>query len=235
MDYMAFGPYFVALVVYAASPGPLMAVLVARSLGKDRKGATAFAAGLCFGEVVAVIAVILGIGIWAQARPELLALAKYAGAVYLLWLAFKMWRDHSSVASPQLRKMGWLASACAGLALCLGNPATLLMQMLLLPIVAPTGVVRLDQMMLVVLVTFTAFGTIFFGTIPLARQFNRFTRRVEPDESAVGGRRRDDVGLDPGRLTSGRRSRGQLRSPASARQSHPQYGDRQSLRAPSTG
>ena len=173
MDYLAFGPYFVALVAYAASPGPLMAVLVARSMGNDWKGATVFAAGLCVGEVIAVIAVVLGIGTWAQTNPELLAIAKYAGVAYLLWLAARMWNDRSKVASADLGKAGWLAAGGAGVALCLGNPATLLMQMLLLPLVAPTGVANLDHMALVVLVTFAAFGIVFFGTIPLARQFQR--------------------------------------------------------------
>lgn len=173
MDYLAFGPYFVALVAYAASPGPLMAVLVARSLGKDWKGATIFAAGLCLGEVIAVIAVILGIGMWAQSRPELLTIAKYAGVVYLMWLAVRIWNDRSGVSSSPLRKVGWLTSVCAGVMLCLGNPATMLMQMLLLPIVAPKGIVSVEHTGLVVLVTFAAFGLVFFGTIPLARQFNR--------------------------------------------------------------
>lgn len=173
MDYLAYGAYFAALVAYAASPGPLMAVLVARSLGKDWQGATAFAMGLCVGEVVAVVAVVFGIGIWAQTNPELLSLAKYLGIAYLLWLALKMWRDRSGVASAQTRKAGWLASAGAGIALCLGNPATLLMQMLLLPIVAPQGVTGVEHLLLVVVVTFVAFGVIFFGTVPLARQFNR--------------------------------------------------------------
>lgn len=173
MDHLAFGAYFVALVAYAASPGPLMAVLIARSLGNDWKGATAFATGLCLGEVIAVIAVILGVGLWAQTKPELLALAKYAGVAYLFWLAVKMWNDRSNVASAELRKSGLLTSTCAGVALCLGNPATLLMQMLLLPIVAPTGILSPNQMGLVTLVTLAAFGIIFFGTIPLARQFNR--------------------------------------------------------------
>lgn len=173
MDYLAFGPYFAALVAYAASPGPLMAVLVARSLGNDWKGATAFAAGLCVGEVIAVVAVVFGIGIWAQTNPELLSIAKYLGIAYLLWLAIKMWRDRSGVASANLRKAGLLTSASAGVALCLGNPATLLMQMLLLPIVAPAGVVSVEHMAMVVVVTFAAFGIVFFGTVPLARQFNR--------------------------------------------------------------
>lgn len=173
MDYLAFGPYFAALVAYAASPGPLLAVLVARSLGNDWRGATAFAAGLCVGEVIAVIAVMLGIGMWAQTQPQLLALVKYLGIAYLLWLAAKLWGSRAGVASTSLRKTGLIAAATAGIALCLGNPATLLMQMLLLPIVAPTGMTSFEHAGLVVLVTFLAFGIIFFGTIPLARQFDR--------------------------------------------------------------
>lgn len=175
MDYLAFGPYFAALVAYAASPGPIMAVLVARSLGKDWKGATAFAAGLCIGEVVAVIAVLLGIGLWAQTTPELFALAKYLGIAYLLWLSVKMWNNREGVSSARLGKAGWLAAAMAGVALCLGNPATLMMQMLLLPIVAPAGTVSPEHTGLILLATFAAFGIVFFGTIPLARLFNRIT------------------------------------------------------------
>jgi len=173
MDYLAYGPYFAALVAYAASPGPLMAVLVARSLGKDWQGATAFAAGLCLGEVIAVIAVAFGIGIWAQSSPQLLSLAKYLGIAYLLWLAVKLWRDRVDVSAAAPHRGGLLAAATAGVALCLGNPATLLMQMLLLPMVAPAGVASAGHMALVATVTFAAFGIIFFGTIPLARQFNR--------------------------------------------------------------
>lgn len=173
MDYAAPTTYFVALVAYAASPGPLMAVLVARSLGNDWKGATAFASGLCVGEVIAVVAVVLGLGIWAQSKPELLAFAKYLGVVYLLWLAVKMWNDRSDLASAKARKTGCLASICAGVALCLGNPATLLMQMVLLPIAVPQGAINPGDFALLVLVTFAAFGVVFYGTIPLARQCNR--------------------------------------------------------------
>jgi threonine/homoserine/homoserine lactone efflux protein len=186
MDYLAFGPYFLALVAYAASPGPLMAVLVARSLGNDAKGATAFAAGLCLGEVIAVVGVVLGIGLWAQAQPQLLALVKYLGVAYLLWLAVKMWGSRSGGASAKVERAGLLASASAGVALCLGNPATLLMQMLLIPIVAPEGVTSAGHMGLVILATFVAFGLVFFGTIPLARQLNRVI--ASPASSVVVNR-----------------------------------------------
>ena len=52
MDYTALIAYFAALTALTAAPGPLVAVLVARSLGKDVKGATAFAVGLCLGDML---------------------------------------------------------------------------------------------------------------------------------------------------------------------------------------
>ncbi|MGE0282846.1 MAG: LysE family translocator [Rhizobiaceae bacterium] len=173
MDYVAFGPYFVALGALTAAPGPIMAVLIARSLGHDSRGAAAFAAGLCAGDVLAVCAVILGVGVWAENSPGWLSLAKYAGVAYLLWLSVRMWNARSSLASRQQHKAGWLASASAGMALCLGNPSTLLIYMLLLPTAIPGGIVSLEQMTMLVLVTFAAVGAVFFGTIILARQLNR--------------------------------------------------------------
>lgn len=173
MDHASIIAYFAAVAALTAAPGPLMAVLVVRSLGHDSKGAAAFAAGLCAGDVLAVCAVALGIGVWAQGSPGLMALAKYVGVAYLLWLAVGMWNGSSDLASAQQDNSGCLASAGAGMAICLGNPSTLLIYMLLLPGVAPTGFASSSQLALVVLVTFSAVATVFFGTIVLARQLNK--------------------------------------------------------------
>ncbi len=173
MDYAALVPYFVALAALTAAPGPLMAVLVARSLGNDWKGATVFAAGLCAGDLVAVCAVALGVGVWAEGSPEWLSLAKYVGVAYLLWLSVGMWNARSGAAAAADHKKGRLASAGAGMALCLGNPSTLLIYMLLLPGIAPAGITGFEQMATIALVTVAAVGGVFFGTILLARQLNR--------------------------------------------------------------
>ena len=172
MNYVAIMPYFAAVAALTAAPGPLMAVLVVRSAGRDSKGAAAFAAGLCAGDVLAAIAVALGIGVWAQSKPELMMLGKYLGVAYLLWLAIGLWNKRSGPACANRQKESWLASAGAGLALCLGNPSTLLIYMLLLPIIAPAGFDSFEQLALVALVTFAAVGAVFFGTILLARQLS---------------------------------------------------------------
>ncbi len=186
MDYSAVVPYFVAVVALTAAPGPIMAALVVRSLGGDTKGANAFAAGLCLGDIIAVIAVALGVGVWAQNMPGLLSFGKYLGVAYLLWLALGMWNNRSGTSSTKHKKSGWLASVAAGLAICLGNPATLLIYMILLPIVVPAGFVSVGQIAVVALVTMAAVGTVFFGTILLARQLNSII--ATPASSRLFGR-----------------------------------------------
>lgn len=173
MDYTALMAYFAALAALTAAPGPIVAVLVARSLGSDAKGATAFATGLCLGDVLAVCAIGTGIGNVVETNPEWFAATKYAGIAYLLWLAVRIWNDNSMMSAKQTRNGGWLASTGAGIALCLGNPSTVLIYTLLLPSVAPTGIDSARQLSILLLVTFAAVGVVFFGAILLARQFNR--------------------------------------------------------------
>ena len=173
MEFTAILPYFVAVVALTAAPGPLMAVLVVRSLQQDSKGVAAFAAGLCAGDVLAVCAVALGIGVWAETMPGLLSLAKYLGVAYLLWLAVGMWNSRAGADLAESKKDSRIASAGAGMALCLGNPSTLLIYLFLLPVIAPEGIASAEQMLLIASVTFAAVGVVFFGTILLARQLGK--------------------------------------------------------------
>ncbi len=173
MDYTALVPYFVASTIFLVAPGPLMAVLIARSLGSDTWGAAAFAGGLCLGVGLVVSAVALGLGIWAEGRPELLSLAKYVGVSYLLWLAFGMWNDRTNAAAGKAPKKGRLAAAGAGTVLGVGTPSILLFYMLLLPSVSPAGVRGLEHIAPVILVTTASAMVVFFGTVLLARQLTK--------------------------------------------------------------
>jgi threonine/homoserine/homoserine lactone efflux protein len=172
MDYASIAFYVVAVIAYNVSPGPLMAILVSRSLGQNSKGAMALAFGYCIGDLVAVSAVIFGVGIWAASRPDLLSLGKYLGVAYLLWLAVGMWKGSAVAEASDQQKTSWFGSITAGVAICLGNPATLLVFMILLPIMAPSGFVNGGQIALALAVTFIAAVVVFFGTVLLARQLS---------------------------------------------------------------
>lgn len=186
MDYTSLAAYFLALTVFLVAPGPLMAVLIGRSIGSDSRGAVAFAAGLCTGNVLVASAVVMGAGLWAAGRPELLSLAKYAGVAYLLWLAMGMWNTDANLKSRRQVRGGWLASVSAGVALCIGAPSILLFYMLVLPSVAPAGEASLDQLVLLLLATLASAIAVFFGTVLLAGQFSRIL--ASPTSSSMFSR-----------------------------------------------
>jgi threonine/homoserine/homoserine lactone efflux protein len=173
MDYAALVPYFIASTIFLVAPGPLMAVLIARSVGNDPWGASAFAGGLCLGVAAVVSAVALGVGIWAEGSPEVLSIAKYVGVSYLLWLAFGMWNDRAKATETRTRKKGLASSTCAGVVLGAGTPSILLFYMLMLPSVAPAGMSGLERGALVVLVTSASAALVFFGTVLLAGQLTK--------------------------------------------------------------
>ena len=173
MDYSALVPYFIASTIFLVAPGPLMAVLIARSVGNDSWGAAAFAGGLCLGVAAVASAVALGVGMWAEGSPEVLSIAKYVGVSYLLWLAFGMWNDRAKATAAKAQKKGLLSSTVAGAVLGAGTPSILLFYMLMFPSVAPAGMSGLERGTLVVLVTGASAALVFFGTVLLAGQLTK--------------------------------------------------------------
>ena len=91
MDVAALILFASTLLLAAASPGPGVAALVARVLGRGSRGASAFAAGLILGDLVWLAVAILGLAVVAQTFHEVFLVIKYAGAGYLAYLAYRMW------------------------------------------------------------------------------------------------------------------------------------------------
>lgn len=88
-----------ALLVAAASPGPGIAAIVARVLGRGTRGAVAFTTGVALGDVVWLAFAVLGLAVLAFHGVFLII--KYAGAAYLLWLAWKLWTAPVPASSPR--------------------------------------------------------------------------------------------------------------------------------------
>ncbi len=171
MDYTSLAAYVAALAALTAAPGPLMAVLVARTLAQDARGAIAFATGLCLGDVLAAAAILFGAQGLIHVTPEWLGLLKYAGVAYLIWISAAIWNS-SGFGKVEGRRASGAGAVGAGMALCLGNPATVMIYLVLLPGLTHENMGLGDQA-LVLGATLAAVGLVFFGTILLARQINR--------------------------------------------------------------
>ena len=133
-----------ALFIAAASPGPGIAAIVARVLGRGPKEAVAFSIGVALGDVVWLTFAILGLAALAQAFHEVFLVIKYAGAAYLLYIAYKIWTTPALAKDVKADRRAEHPAKLllGGLALTLGNPKTIVFYLALLPTILLAGAKR---------------------------------------------------------------------------------------------
>ncbi|MDQ0507174.1 LysE family translocator [Xanthobacter agilis] len=123
------------LTLGAASPGPAVVALVARTLARGRAGSFAFILGLATGDIAWLAAAALGLAALAAALGSLFVIVRLAGAGYLAYMAYRLWT--APAAAPEATAPPARQSAFglygAGLALTLSNPKTMAFYLALLP------------------------------------------------------------------------------------------------------
>lgn len=125
--------YFLAV----ATPGPGVAAVVARSLAKGGQGAPAFIAGFLIGDLIWFSVAVTGLAALAQTAHLLFTALKYAGAAYLLYLAYRLWTAPVQQGVDVQVDTGQkpLQLFLGSLALTLANPKTMIFFLALLPTV----------------------------------------------------------------------------------------------------
>ncbi len=123
--------YFAAV----ATPGPGVAALVARVLGHGLRGVAPFIAGYAVGDLMWLVAAGAGLSVLAAAFAKLFVALKYAGAGYLLYVAWKMATAPGAVGeAASAASRGWRAFF-GSLSLTLGNPKVMVFFLSIMPLV----------------------------------------------------------------------------------------------------
>jgi len=161
-------------------------VIATRALRRDMAGAAAFAAGVCLGDMIAILAIAFGLGVVLESRADLLAALRFAGVAYLLWLAGRIWAGSGGSEAEGLPAPNRAAAAAAGTALCLGNPSTFFFYLMLLPSAAPGGLSDFASVASVMLVSLAVVGMILGAVVLLAGRASRVA--IVPSSSAAFGR-----------------------------------------------
>ncbi|MEZ0172523.1 LysE family translocator [Microvirga sp. TS319] len=164
-----------ALFIAAASPGPGIAAIVARVLGRGPKEAVPFSIGIALGDVVWLTFAVLGLAALAQTFHEVFLAIKYAGAAYLLYLAYKLWTAPAAAREVQAEERPEHPAKLllGGLALTLGNPKTMVFYLALLPTFLDlTRITTLGYAELA-LATLAVLAVVFGGYIVLATRARR--------------------------------------------------------------
>jgi len=188
VDLAGLAVFATALLIAAASPGPGIAAIVARVLGRGTPGAVAFTAGLALGDIVWLSFAVVGLAALAQAFHEVFLAIKYAGAVYLLYLAYKLW-----TAPVQARDLQATASRehpvklfFGGLAVTMGNPKVMVFYLALLPTLLDLDRITIVGYTELVAATLAILALVFSVYILLAAR----ARRLFTSERAIRGMNR---------------------------------------------
>ena len=79
------------------APGPDMLYVITRGMAHGRKAGMVSALGVVCGILVHTIAAALGLTVIFQTSALAFLIVKYVGAVYLVYLGIKAWRDKSAI------------------------------------------------------------------------------------------------------------------------------------------
>ncbi|KQW63122.1 MULTISPECIES: LysE family translocator [unclassified Ensifer] len=161
--------YSGALFIAAIIPGPGVTALVARALGSGFRETFFMGLGLILGDMVYLTAVVLGLALIAQTFTTAFLIVKFAGVLYLGYIAWKLW---TAGLLPQDIKAKTSASVSmsflSGLLVTLGNPKTMLFYVALVPTLIDIAVIGPREYGLLLIATFLVLLTVLLPYILLA-------------------------------------------------------------------
>jgi len=165
---------FATLIAVAnATPGPTILTLVARVLSLGPARNVGFAIGLVAGDVLWLAAAVFGMAALAREAHEVVAVMKYLGAAYLMYLAYKMWTapvvQPAPAAANRRLKLG---SVMGGIAMAVSNPKTMLFYLALLPNLLPlasVGAVTFAELSVILVAVYAAVLAVYIVSIGYAR------------------------------------------------------------------
>lgn len=161
--------YCSALFIAAAIPGPGMTAIVARALGSGFRETFFMGLGLVLGDLIYLTAVILGLAFVAQTFTSAFMVIKILGALYLVYIAYKLWTAGLLPQEIQAKKSASMGlSFLSGLLVTLGNPKTMLFYVALVPTLIDLRAIGLNEYAILVGSTFIVLMAVLIPYILLA-------------------------------------------------------------------
>lgn len=129
--------FFLAILVFAITPGPGVFALLSRALVHGQGACVGLALGMSAGDLVYLLLACFGLAAVAEHAQGLFTLIRYLGAGYLFYLAWRLWRtpppDPGAAAAPATPRGRHLAGFVQGFLISTSNPKVILFYIAFLP------------------------------------------------------------------------------------------------------
>ena len=176
MEQVAFLSFAAVLLVAVISPGPAIAALVARIMSRGTDGIAAFCAGIVLGDLIWLSCAMFGLAALAALFQPIFLIVKYIGAAYLLFLAWKLWRDSGAPLQAEPVRGQGLQLFGGALLLSLGNPKIMLFYLALMPTLIDLTMLTLPDMAELAVIVALVVSAVLAGYVALAAHARRMFR-----------------------------------------------------------
>src|SRR5215475_11217324 len=105
-DFETYLLFLAAALVVAITPGPGIFYIVARTLAGGRTEGLVSSVGLGLGGLVHVVCGAVGLSALVMASAQAFTMLKIAGALYLVWLGLKTWREARTAEPTEVNATG---------------------------------------------------------------------------------------------------------------------------------
>lgn len=174
MTLSALGLFAVAIFVLAISPGPTAVALMARVISHGGFSVLPFTAALWIGEVFFFTVAVLGLSALLSQFAWALALIKWAGVLYLVFLAYRLWSDAAAAHGVQpAEPASPVRLFVAGLAVTFTNAKVIAFYLALLPAVVDFAQISFAGWLELTLVLISVLAAIDLGYIAVAEIVRR--------------------------------------------------------------
>ena len=198
MDLFTLSAFTVAYLIALIVPGPGVAAIVARALGGGFKSAMPMVFGILAGDVVYFLFAVFGLAAIATYFSPVFVIVRWAGAAYLLYIAWKFWSAKPGSEQMKPKKEDALKTFLAGFSLTMGNPKTIVFYLAILPTVVPLGQmnpVAFLELTAIVVVCLLIVGCAYAGLAAAARDMFRSDKALGRLNKTAGAMMTGAAGL----------------------------------------
>lgn len=127
--------FFIAIIIFSVTPGPGVFALLARAMTQGAWSCFSLAFGMAISDIIYLVLACFGLAVIAEHWGGFFTVVRIVGAVYLIYLGWKMWNDRSHLSSEQQsgNRRSEFMSFVQGFLISASNPKVILFYIAFLP------------------------------------------------------------------------------------------------------
>lgn len=150
--------FFIAIFIFAITPGPGIFALLARAISTGAASCFSMSFGMAISDIIYLILATFGLATIAENYGGLFTLIRFIGAGYLFYLGWKMWtaKIDTDFENGQSKESGWISGFIQGFLISASNPKVILFYIAFLPTFIDLTTLTISDIFLVSIITLFA-------------------------------------------------------------------------------